>query len=133
MKKNVVKAKGRKVIAAEKARSYRIPARMANDIYMFNLLGSLPRMEEILGLWKNRQMSDEDFFDEMFLLYDVQVTFHQSLYSGPLKTAIDQGAGGDIEWTEPEPGEDEWTLAELLGGRVREPVNGGPDAERKAK
>jgi hypothetical protein len=94
---------------------------MANDIYMFNVLGSLPRIVEIFDLWKNSQMSEKDFLDEMSTLLDVQEKFHESLYSGPLKTAIDQGAGGDIEWTEPEPkpGEDVWTLAERLGGREK--------------
>ena len=121
MKKKVAKAKGRKVMAAEKARSYRIPVEMANDIYMFNVLGSLPRMVEILGLWNNRQMSKKDFHDEMSMLLDVQAQFHDSLLSKALKTAIDQGEGGDIEWTEPEPkpGEDVWTLAERLGGREK--------------
>ena len=121
MKKNVVEAKGRKVMAAEKARSYRIPVEMANDIYMFNVLGSLPRMVEILGLWNNRQMSKKDFHDEMSMLLDVQAQFHDSLLSKALKTAIDQGEGGDIEWKEPEPkpGEDVWTLAERLGGREK--------------
>lgn len=120
MKSKDAKGRGRNIEVTEPARTYRIPARIADDIYMSNLLGSLPRMIEILDQWHSRQMSDKDFFDEMTILLDVQSQSHEALYSEPLKAAIDRGAGGDVEWTEAAPrhGGEEWTRAERLGGKV---------------
>jgi hypothetical protein len=87
----------------KKARTYRIPANLAQSLWFFSEGDLVSRLDSALFRWKKDDLSDKAFLFMMEGLLKELTGVNQSMLSDALKCVLRHEGHGpaDTEWTEP--------------------------------